>query len=141
MSRKEERLKAEGMEFCLRFLKNHTPEELAAECKRRGVTHTPLALTRSDEQEFIQRVRHSCLDTVLIMSLAVLHDSFGFGKKRANRYKKAFNDAAELLADDVINWDELRAGVKEQLGIDQVIRWGGREYVSESQRKQREVSA
>ncbi len=130
------------MDFCVRFLKQgHTAEELIAECKRRGATGTPLFIDKKVELAFVHDVQRNCLDTVLLMSLAVLHDTFGFGHTRANRFKEAMNTASELLADDCINWDEIRQGVKEQLGIDQVIRWNGQEPVSESQKEQRAAAA
>ena len=135
---KEERWRMEGMTFCLRYLDEHgnDVEGLKREIKRRGAGSIPLALSRADENRFCKAVRENCLDTVLIMTLAVLHDTFGFGRIRANRFKAAFNRAAELLQDDCINWTEIRKGLEEQLGIVIGIRWAnGHEVRNPSERE------
>ena len=126
--RKEERWRAEGMDFCIRFLEknNNDVDALREELKRRGAYHTPVWLSKSEEAEFCHRVKACCLDTILIMTIAVLHDNFGFGTKRVNRFKEAFNNAAELLADDCINWTEIQQGIQEQLGMETTIRWNGK---------------
>ena len=127
--RKEERWRAEGMDFCIRFLDKNGDdvEALRQEVKRRGAYHIPVWVTKSEETEFCHRVKTTCLDTILIMTVAILHDNFGFGMKRVNRFREAFNYASELLSDDCINWDEIQQGIREQLSMDMKIRWNGKE--------------
>lgn len=123
--RKEEQWRAEGMAFCVRFLEAHDNdvEALKAEINRRGIRRIPLAIGRAEEIEFCKRVRATLMETVLLMTLAVLHDTFDFGKKRCRRFQEAFDYAAGLLADDCINWSEISQGVREQLGMDVVLHW------------------
>lgn len=125
--RKDEQWRNEGMAFCIKFLEEHDNDvnALRAEIKRRGAYHIPLAISRSEEVEFCQKIRENTYDTVLIMTLAVLHDYFGFGRTRADRFMRHFQDTAKLLADDCINWTELQMGVKEQLYKHIEIRWHG----------------
>ena len=126
------------MSFCLRYLDEHDNdvEGMKREIKRRGAGSIPLALSKADENRFCKAVRENCLDTVLIMTLAVLHDTFGFGRIRANRFKAAFNQAAEYLQDDCINWTEIRKGLEEQLGMVIGIRWAnGHEVRNPSERE------
>lgn len=113
------------MDFCIRFLESNgnDVDALKAEIKRRGAYHIPLYVSRAEADRFSHKVKVHCLDTVLIMTIAVLHDTFGFGSTRIGRFKAAFNSAADLLADDCINWDEIRQGIREQLGMDTQIRW------------------
>ena len=135
---KVERWRMEGMSFCLRYLDEHgnDVEGLKREIKWRGAGSIPLALSKADENRFCKAVRENCLDTVLIMTLAVLHDTFGFGRIRANRFKAAFNQAAEYLQDDCINWTEIRKGLEEQLGMVIGIRWAnGHEVRNPSERE------
>lgn len=123
--RKEEQWRHEGMAFCLRYLDEHggDVDALRAEIQRRGVTHTPIAITRAQEVEFANRVRKTLMETVLIVTLAVLHDEFGFGQARCKRFIDQFNYAGDLLVDDCINWAEMQQGIREQLGIDTVLGW------------------
>ena len=136
---KEERWRLEGLAFCLRTLEQNgnDVEALKAEIRRRGAGSIPLALSRADENRFCKAVRENCLDTVLIMTLAVLHDTFGFGRIRANRFKTAFNQAAKYLQDDCINWTEIRKGLEEQLGMVIGIRWAnGHEVRNPSEKEE-----
>lgn len=126
--KKEERWRSEGMDFCVRYLESNGGDidDLKAEIKRRGAYHIPPWITKAEEAEFCNRVKNMVLDTILIMTMAVLHDNFGFGRTRINRFKEAFDNAAELLADDCINWQEIQQGILEQLGIKTEIRWNGK---------------
>lgn len=133
---KEERWRMEGMTFCLRYLEqnNNDVEGMKKEIRRRGAGSIPLGVSTAEENRFCRMVRENCIDTVLILTLAVLHDNFGFGRIRANRFKEAFNKAAEYLEDDVINWTEIQQGLKEQLGQVIGIRWvGGHEVRNKSE--------
>jgi hypothetical protein len=125
--RKEEQWRAEGMAFCIRFLEqnNNDVDALREEIKRRGAYHVPLAIGKAEEKEFCLKVRENTFDTVMIMTLAVLHDEFGFGQKRTDRFMDCFQNAVGLLADDCINWTELQLGVKEMLHKNIEIRWHG----------------
>ena len=136
---KEERWRMEGMTFCLRYLDEHgnDVDGMKREIKRRGAGSIPLALSKADENRFCKAVRENCLDTVLIMTLAVLHDAFGFGRIRANRFKAAFNQAAEYLQDDCINWTELRRGIEQRLGMKLGIRWANGHEVRNPSEKEK----
>ena len=138
MSVKEERLRAEGMSFCLRYLEAHDGDvdALKAEIKRRGAAGIPIGVSPKQEEDFCRRVRENCLDTILALTLATLHDAFGFGRIRANRFKEFFNDSAELLGDDCINWTEILQGIDEQLGIKMRIRWYGDKPVQNQSEKE-----
>lgn len=134
---KEERLRAEGMAFCLRQLEcsGGDVEALKAEIKRRGAAGIPIGVTPKQEREFCDGVKKAVLDTVLLMSMAVLHDTFGFGRDRVARFVEAFNNASELLSDDCINWTEIQQGIADQLGFVQGIRWlNGEPYRNPSEK-------
>lgn len=62
------------------------------------------------------------LDTMLILSVAVLHDEFGFGQKRCQRFIDRANRIAGSLVDDMATWDDYRQMVKEEIGIEMEIR-------------------
>ena len=125
--RKEDKWRYEGMNFCLRFLEQNGGDvsALKGEIARRGAGRVPLSLSRADETAFAMRVRETVMGSVLLLTTAVLHDTFGFGKVRAKRFIDAFNDAAALIADDCINWTEMEEGVKAVLGLEMHINWHG----------------
>ena len=128
MTRKEEQWRNEGAAFCLRFLENNNNdvEALKAELKRRGIFGVPLVLSKAEEIDYCTKVRENCIDTIGLLSLGVLHDTFGFGPKRARQFMDAFVKGGDLLGADLMYWSDLQKGVKEELGLDIMIRWNGK---------------
>lgn len=125
MSRKEERLRQEGISYCLRFLKDHTVDELREDAKRRGIYEIPVGISQGDLKDLERRVTQNVLDIVLIMSLSVLRDEFDFGRKRQDRFKLRFNLKTECLNDGLVTWEDMRDALKDESGIDISIRWNG----------------
>jgi hypothetical protein len=68
-------------------------------------------------------IKEMTLDTMLLLSVAVLHDEFGFGGKRCQRFIDRANRIAGSLADDMATWEDYRKMVKEEMGIEMVIRY------------------
>ena len=62
------------------------------------------------------------VDTVTILSVATLHDEFGFGTQRCDRFIKRFNKKAECIMDDMASWNDYIKTIKEELGIELGIR-------------------
>lgn len=123
----KEECRKEGMSFCIDFLEKHNNDvdALKEECKKRGAYNIPLALNKSDADDFCMKVRQNTLDTILVMSMLVLHDEFDFGTKRLNQFKARFNEKAECLEGEYTTWDETLCILKDECGIDVNIRWMG----------------
>ena len=136
--RKEERWRNEGMAFCIKYLEEHgnDVDGLREEIKKRGAYHMPLTITTADAHEFTDRVRMNCLDTVLLMTLGVLHDRFGFGMKRARQFVDEFRADTEMLGNDMVNWTEIQRQCKEMLHLDIPIRWSGIPHTNPSEREE-----
>lgn len=123
----KEECRREGLSFALDFLESHNNDvdALREEAKKRGAYHIPLALNKADADEFSERVKKSVLDSVLVMSLLVLHDEFDFGEQRLNRFKARFNDKADCVVKDYTTWEETLGILKDECNIDMSIRWNG----------------
>lgn len=50
------------------------------------------------------------------MALVVLHDKFGFGTTRLNRFQEAFELQADCITEDYVTLDDMRALVEELKG-------------------------
>lgn len=61
-------------------------------------------------------------DTMLTLSVATLHDEFDFGAKRCQRFIERMNLKAECIVDDLATWDDFIGQIREELGIQIVIR-------------------
>lgn len=115
--------RTEGMEFALRLAKDKGIEELEKEIKFRNSTGISLNVTRQELNAASNKIKEMTLDTFTTLGIAVLHDVFGFGEKRCQRFMDKMNEGAEFLAADLATWEDYRNEIKEQLGMDLKIHW------------------
>lgn len=114
---KEEQARFSGAAWLLEFAKEHGLDEAEKEIERRGIRNMPLKLKDSDVEVFVKNERTNVLNCVLINTLVVLNDEFGFKDYECKRFVDRFNLKSACLVDGYVNWRELRDTVKEELGI------------------------
>lgn len=124
MARKDEYMQGrnEGMLYALNIAKEKGIDELEKEVKLRGYTNLPTQVSKKAMEECILNIKHNVVDTFVILSVATLHDEFGFGEKRAQRFIERFNLKADCLAEDYCTWEDQIDIIKEELGIELDIR-------------------
>lgn len=125
--REYERGREDGLSLALRIAKEGGIEALEREIKFRGVTGIHTSLASKDLDKASEQIKEITLDTFTVMSVAVLHDEFGFGEKRCQRYMDGINKAAEYIVDGLATWPDYISAIKEEIGLDLRIRWDGRE--------------
>ena len=119
---KEEEARREGMAYALKIAKEKGIEALENECKFRNATRIPIAVSRKACDEVINKIKMNTIDTITILSAMTLHDEFGFGKARIEKFTKRFNLKAECIMDDYTTWDEQIQALKEECGLELSIR-------------------
>ena len=122
--REYERGREDGLSLALRIAKEGGIEALEREIKFRGVTGIHTSLASKDLDKAAEKIKEITLDTFTVMSVAVLHDEFGFGEKRCQRYMDGINKAAEDIVDGLATWPDYIAASKEEIGLDLRNRWG-----------------
>lgn len=125
--REYERGREDGLSLALRIAKEGGIEALEREIKFRGITGIHTSLASKDLDKASEQIKEITLDTFTVMSVAVLHDEFGFGEKRCQRYMDGINKAAEYIVDGLATWPDYISAIKEEIGLDLRIRWDGRE--------------
>ena len=120
---KEMQARTEGMTYALRIAKEKGLEELEKEIKFRNLTGISLNLSRKDLNKASEKIKEMTMDTFTILTVAVLHDEFGFGEKRCQRFIYRMNKKAECMIDDLCTWDDYIKSIKEELNINLQIRW------------------
>ena len=120
---KEMQARTEGMTYALRIAKEKGLEELEKEIKFRNLTGISLNLSRKDLNKASEKIKEMTMDTFTILTVAVLHDEFGFGEKRCQRFIDRMNKKAECMIDDLCTWDDYIKSIKEELNINLQIRW------------------
>lgn len=70
----------------------------------------------------LDNAKNMMLDTVLILASMTLHDEFGFGKERLQRFIKRFNFKAECIGEGYTSWKEQIDILKDECGLEYQIR-------------------
>lgn len=122
MGSKEELARREGMSYALRYAKKNGIEALEKELKMRGAYDIPIRISDKDLKAFTDNAKMMLLDTVLILASMTLHDEFGFGHDRLQRFVKRFNFKAECIGDDYTSWQDQLDILKEECGLEYLIR-------------------
>lgn len=110
---KEEQARREGMAYALRIAKEKGIEELEKDLQMRRIFDLPVALNKSD----LKAVDKTMAQFILLECLVTLRDRFGFGRKRAVKFKECFDAKCELIIEDWTSWSEQAQIVYEELGI------------------------
>lgn len=123
MSRnKEEQARLEGMAQALRIAKAKGVDGLEADLKMRNITNLPCAISRAAMDECIMNIKYNVVDTFTILVAYTLHEKFGFGKTRLNRFIHDFNFQAECLDEDYCTWEDQIEILRQECGLDLSIR-------------------
>ena len=77
-----ERGRNDGLALAGKIVRRGGIEELEKEMKVRGVTGIHTAIAKKELEQATMAIKEMTLDTMLLLSVAVLHDEFGFGGKR-----------------------------------------------------------
>lgn len=128
--REYERGREDGLTLALRIAKEGGIEALEREVRFRNATGVHTSLASKDLDKAAEKIKEITLDTFTVMSIAVLHDEFGFGEKRCQRFIDGIEVAAEYISDGLATWPDYIASIKEQIGLELSIRWDGKELIA-----------
>lgn len=112
----------EGMAQALRIAKTKGIDGLEADLKMRNITGLPCAVSRAAMDECIMNIKYNVIDTFTILVAYTLHEKFGFGKTRLNRFIHDFNFQAECLDEDYCTWEDQIEILRQECGLDLSIR-------------------
>lgn len=66
-------------------------------------------------------IKNFTIQTIFAMSMLILWETFGWGKVRLTRFKKAFDEYADLLINDDIDWLDVMDALKVGAGVEVVL--------------------
>lgn len=88
----------DGMAYALEIVKKQGIEALEKEVKYRNAQFVPLEVSQETIKETVVMCAERIQNTMAIVALSVLHDTFGYGKIRLQRYQSAFDDRCDVLS-------------------------------------------
>lgn len=112
----------DGLLMALDIVKKGGVEALEEEIRFRNLSGIRMPLAKKDLEKATLKIKEQLLDTVTVLSVATLHDEYGFGEKRCKKFIERFNLKAECLVDDMASWDDYIQTIREELGIELTIR-------------------
>lgn len=121
--REYERGREDGLLLAQRIVREGGVEALDKEIKFRGCTGVHTSLASKDLDVASQKIKEMALDVFLVLGIAALHDCFGFGQKRCQRWKDKVDEGADIILDDMATWKDYTDSIKEELNIDLEVRW------------------
>lgn len=126
---REEQARRDGMAYALKVAAEKGVEGLADEMKRRGISLAPCTIPQKDLDAFTAKVKNNTIDTITALSAYILHDKFGFGNKRLDRFINYTNEFADSICTDWLTVEDIIGVIKEETGIDLRIRKNDRNII------------
>jgi len=122
---KEALARLEGMKYAYNYACKFGLDELEKDIKFRGATNLPYSVDRKQVIDFQEETKERILSTVMLMSVLILREEFGYGRKRIEKFSEKFKENTEQLQSGDLTWkDAYEAMVEEvgfSLGIDEDI--------------------
>lgn len=121
--REYERGREDGLSLGLRIVREGGLEALENEIRFRNISGIHTSLAAKDLDKASEKIKEMTLDTFTIIGIAALHDAFGFGEKRCQRWMDKVMEGADYLVDGLATWKDYINSIKERLNLDLQIRW------------------
>lgn len=115
---REAMARLDGMDYALRRIRSIGIEEFEKELRNRNKSGMSLPLDNKQIQKELQKHQGAVLEFSLVLALATLHDEFGFGEKRAKKFRDLYMTGVDYINQGYAYLEEYKQGIKEQLGIE-----------------------
>ena len=102
--REYERGREDGLDLARRIVREGGLEALEKECRFRGVTGIHTSLARKDLDKASEKIKQLVSECCVIMAIAVLHDEFGFGQKRCQKFMAGMDKASDYIDQGLAEW-------------------------------------
>ena len=116
--REYERGREDGLDLARRITREGGLEDLEKECRFRGVTGIHTSLARKDLDKASEKIKQLVSECCVIMAIAVLHDEFGFGQKRCQKFMAGMDKVSDYIDQGLAEWIDYVQAIKEELGIE-----------------------
>ena len=107
----------DGLQLALNIVKKKGVKGLEDEIRFRNATKIHTLLDKKSLEIATKKIKEMTVDTVTVLSVAVLRDEFEFGKKRCQRFIDRMNLKAECLTEGFVKWNEIVEDIDNDMGI------------------------
>lgn len=106
----------QGMLRAYQLAKDDGIEALEKELRFRNITKVNGPMLAKEIDAGLDEIKRLTFETILTMAVGVLYSEFGFGKTRLERFRKAFDDATDGLADGIVTWADICYNIEDLTG-------------------------
>ena len=114
--------RSQGLDMARRLLEDAGETKAAAlvveEIRIRGKLPVQMAVTSNEINRGLEHIKLCMYETFLCQSLMVLHDQFGFGRKRCLDFMARWNLKTDCMSSRLVNWSDYIKAIKDELDID-----------------------
>lgn len=108
----------DGLKLALRAVEQGGIEGLRKEIKYRGNGGMNTKLTMQELNEASQTIKENCVDTIFTMAMYALHDEYGFGPERMQRFYDRFMLKTDMVLNRVTDFPEIKKTLEKELGYE-----------------------
>ena len=112
----------QGLEMSLRMLKaagdKFGASIIQEEIDKRGRVAVQTAATTKELEQATMPIKLCMYESFLCQTLMVLHDEFGFGQTRCNRFFDRWKLKEDCLQDGLVTWKDHVDAIKKELDIE-----------------------
>lgn len=113
----------DGLDLAVRITRKNGLHGLEDEIKYRNITGFHTKMPKQDMNNLTYQVKDKLMSHLMVLVFAAVHDEFGFGEKRCQRFMDGLNRGADYLLEDLATWDDYIQAIKEETGLKLEIRW------------------
>ena len=112
----------EGMSYALRIAEKDGIEGLREEIQKRNITGLNLNVSHKELEIATEQMRNMMFDTFMAFTIGILHDVWGFGPDRTQKFMDKFGEGVELMNQGVITWEQIIDNTYDAVGKKLVLR-------------------
>lgn len=115
---KFEEARRDGLAYALKIAEEKGVEGLREEIRYRNITKHPIGLEQAYLDDWFEHVKLVLVGAIKCASVLTLHDKFGWGALRLNRYLDDFTEKVDAVFQNYASIEDFRDQIKEEIGID-----------------------
>lgn len=115
--------RADGLLLALAVVREGGVKALEKEILMKGRMGVDTSLTMKELDVASEKIKEVAIETLRIASVSILHDMFGFGQSRCQKFMGAFDKMTDYLKNGWTSWMEVIDHIKEDLNLEMPDTW------------------
>lgn len=109
--------RADGLNLALRIVEKYGIEGLRQEIKFRNQTGVQTSIAVKELDKASEKIKEMTLDTTTVLSIKTLHDLFGFGKKRCQKFLDGMGENVDPILKNMETWTDQIKYIQDEIGM------------------------